>query len=270
MDENSSETIKAQCLKPEIQIAWSKIKSKFSFRVLDFRLLAKMGSAVSVGCKPKKTTTVTRDSISQQRTRAALRSESEQDNSRNNKLHQVIDENGFHACHLIDTGGFGFVFKATRNVTRQTYALKVQPMEFMTYLARSGGTHPITKKSLHIERNVLVECRGHPFIVTLEYAFCTRLYAVLAMEYIPGLLSYLAKLVRWSRFYNRPFTPAYGLGGTLSRLITSAGTLSSAVAKIYTAGEMISFLTENCFSLPRNNKYSLPSRRNSSGPKLHA
>eukprot|EP00804_Cyclotella_cryptica_P025056 CCRYP_016533-RA/>CCRYP_016533-RA protein AED:0.62 eAED:0.27 QI:0/0/0/0.75/0.33/0.75/4/0/540 len=194
-----------------------------------------MGSAVSVGCKPDKArdfnSVVTRHTISQQRDSAAPKSEStEPDDSYNYKLYQVIDEgrfqiktvnkkipaideDGFQVLHLVDTGGFGFVFKAIRNVTRQTYALKVQPMEFMTHLTRAGGTRPVTKNTLHVERNALVECRGHPFIVRLEYAFCTKLYAVLAMEYIQG--------------------------GTLSRLITSFGTLPSAVAKIYTADTKI-------------------------------
>lgn len=82
-------------------------------------------------------------------------------------------------------------------------------MEFMARLTRAGGTRAVNKKSLHIERNTLVECRGHPFIVRLEYSFCSSLYAVLAMEYIPG--------------------------GTLARLITSHSVLPAHVAKIYTA-----------------------------------
>jgi len=39
----------------------------------------------------------------------------------------VVCEEGFLAFHaLIDSGGFGFVFKATRRTTGRTYALKVQ------------------------------------------------------------------------------------------------------------------------------------------------
>ena len=38
----------------------------------------------------------------------------------------VVCEKGFAFHSLIDSGGFGFVFKATRRTTGRTYALKVQ------------------------------------------------------------------------------------------------------------------------------------------------
>ena len=58
---------------------------------------------------------------------------------------------------------------------------------------------------------MLCACRGHPFIVTLEYSFTTKLYAVLALEYVPG--------------------------GTLSRLVTHSplGRLPSGLARLYAA-----------------------------------
>ena len=37
-----------------------------------------------------------------------------------------VCEEGFAFHALIDSGGFGFVFKATRRTTGETYALKVQ------------------------------------------------------------------------------------------------------------------------------------------------
>ena len=111
-------------------------------------------------------------------------------NSSNNTNHQRINinEDGFHFHHLIDTGGFGFVFKATRKTTGKTYALKVQPMEFMSRLTRSagGGHRKANEVSLQMEKTALAACRGHPFIVSLEYSFHTPLYAILALEYIPG------------------------------------------------------------------------------------
>jgi serine/threonine protein kinase len=137
-----------------------------------------MGAAISVGCKPKRiadfhfNTSTTRSST----TTASMTHFNDWN----------INEDSFQVQHLIDTGGFGFVFKAVRTTTKATYALKVQPMEFMARLNRAGGMRAANKKSLHIERNTLVQCRGHPFIVSLEYAFCTPLYAVLAMEYVPG------------------------------------------------------------------------------------
>ena len=162
-----------------------------------------MGSAMSSGCKPKRVSDFHTSSI---RTSASCSIPNNNDEGLTN---YQITEASFNVQYLIDTGGFGFVFKAIRNTTKSSYALKIQPMEFMTRLARAGGTRAVNKKSLHIERNTLVQCRGHPFIVSLEYAFLTPLYAVLAMEYIPG--------------------------GTLTRLITSKSALPSSVAKIYTA-----------------------------------
>lgn len=41
-----------------------------------------------------------------------------------NKIY--LTEESFNVEHLIDTGGFGFVFRATRIATRHTYALKVE------------------------------------------------------------------------------------------------------------------------------------------------
>lgn len=121
-----------------------------------------------------------------------------------------LNEDGFRFHHLIDTGGFGFVFKATRKTTRKTYALKVQPLEFMARL--SGGPHQKPNEvSLQTEKTVLAACRGHHFVVSLEYAFITSLYAILALEYVPG--------------------------GTLSRLISQSpgARLPCDLARIYTA-----------------------------------
>ena len=126
------------------------------------------------------------------------------DSSNNNTNQQQINinEDGFHFHHLIDTGGFGFVFKATRKTTGKIYALKVQPMEFMSRLTRSaasgGGHRKANEVSLQMEKTALAACRGHPFIVSLEYSFHTPLYAILALEYIPGksrLLFYLIMCV---------------------------------------------------------------------------
>ncbi|EED89014.1 predicted protein, partial [Thalassiosira pseudonana CCMP1335] len=62
-----------------------------------------------------------------------------------------------------------------------------------------------------MEKTTLIAARNNPFIVQLEYAFTTPLYAVLALEYVPG--------------------------GTLSRLISQSpkARLSVDLARIYTA-----------------------------------
>ena len=65
-------------------------------------------------------------------------------------------------------------------------------MEFMSRLTRSaasGSGHRSKANEvllLQMEKTALAACRGHPFIVSLEYSFHTPLYAILALEYIPG------------------------------------------------------------------------------------
>ena len=59
-------------------------------------------------------------------------------------------------------------------------------MEFMARLTNVDGRQRANEASLQIEKTVLATCRGHPFIVSLEYAFYTSLYAILALEYVPG------------------------------------------------------------------------------------
>lgn len=112
-----------------------------------------------------------------------------------------LGEEGFVIHHLVGTGGFGFVFKASRKTTGVDYALKVQPLEFLAGL--NGKTNEV---SLQLEKTALVVCRDSPFIVNLDYAFCSPLYAILALEYVPG--------------------------GTLSQLISSRGRLPPALARI--------------------------------------
>ena len=57
-----------------------------------------------------------------------------------------LTEESFNVEHLIDTGGFGFVFKATRIATRRTYALKVEfkPMHHMNIELTSSENKTIS------------------------------------------------------------------------------------------------------------------------------
>ena len=87
---------------------------------------------------------------------------------------------------LLGSGGFGAVFMAKRVSTGRDYALKVQPIETMARSSRSFGNKIEDETLIHMERTVLASCRHHPFIVSLEYAFYTDLYAVLGLEYVPG------------------------------------------------------------------------------------
>lgn len=97
-----------------------------------------------------------------------------------------IGSRDFDQYQLVGKGGFGAVFRAQRRDTGRWYALKVQPMETMARSSRSGARMMEDETVLHMERTVLAACRGHPFIVSLEYAFHTSRYAVLAMEYVEG------------------------------------------------------------------------------------
>lgn len=161
-----------------------------------------MGSAVSANCKRGKI-----DVVQPIHANNAISYDTE-----TNQLdtQRFVNEECFQFHHLIDTGGFGFVFKATKKTTGISYALKVQPCEFMARLTRAGNRR-VNEESLQMEKTTLIAARNNPFIVQLEYAFTTPLYAVLALEYVPG--------------------------GTLSRLISQSpkARLSVDLARIYTA-----------------------------------
>lgn len=106
--------------------------------------------------------------------------------NRRQSLQIGVNCRDFDQYQLIGKGGFGAVLRAQRKATGRWYALKVQPMETMARSSRSGAKKIEDETALHMERTVLATCRGHPFIVSLEYAFHTRRYAVLAMECVEG------------------------------------------------------------------------------------
>ena len=114
-----------------------------------------------------------------------------------------VGSRDFDHYQLIGKGGFGAVLRAQRTDTGKWYALKVQPMESMARSSRSGAKKIEDETALHMERTVLAACRGHPFIVSLEYAFHTRRFAVLAMDYIEG--GTLSQLISGSPGMMLPF-----------------------------------------------------------------
>lgn len=62
----------------------------------------------------------------------------------------------------------------------------------MARFAKSNGKRVEDETAVYIERTVFACCGNHPLIVSMEYAFHTDRYAVLALEYIPGrTLSFL-------------------------------------------------------------------------------
>ena len=99
---------------------------------------------------------------------------------------QWLGPDAFEFSSLLGSGGFGAVFRAKRKTTGVEYALKVQPIETMARSARTFGKQVEDETLIHMERTVLASCRNYPFIVSLEYAFYTDIYAVLGLEYVPG------------------------------------------------------------------------------------
>ena len=97
-----------------------------------------------------------------------------------------VSIDGFQFSNLLGCGGFGAVFRARRRSTGIEYALKLQPMEYLARSAKSSTKKKVDETLIYMERSVLACCRGHPFIVNLEYAFHTDVFAVLALEYIAG------------------------------------------------------------------------------------
>jgi len=95
-------------------------------------------------------------------------------------------ENDFEFLSVIGTGGFGAVLKARRTSTGRLYALKIQPMEAMARSNQTSGTKSDMEFTIHLERTVLAMCRNYHFISSLEYAFHTQSFAILAMEYVAG------------------------------------------------------------------------------------
>ena len=114
-----------------------------------------------------------------------------------------VGSRDFDKYQLIGKGGFGAVLRAQRTDTGKWYALKVQPMESMARSSRSGAKKIEDETVLHMERTVLAACRGHPFIVSLEYAFHTRRFAVLALDYVEG--GTLSQLISGSPGMMLPF-----------------------------------------------------------------
>lgn len=115
-----------------------------------------------------------------------------------------ITSGDFEFSQLLGSGGFGAVFKAKRKSTRIDYALKVQPIAAMARSSKSFGKKSEDETLIHMERTVLASCRGHPFIVSMEYAFYTQLYAVLVLEYVPG--GTLSTLIENSPLRRLPFS----------------------------------------------------------------
>jgi serine/threonine protein kinase len=95
------------------------------------------------------------------------------------ELTQVAD---FDYLRFIGAGGFGQIMQVRKKSTRKIFAMKIQPKNDLVRATKNMWTGQSSEFHLHFERSVMAECRNSPFIIDLEYAFCTDLYAMLVLE----------------------------------------------------------------------------------------
>lgn len=107
------------------------------------------------------------------------------DESTHYKPQKLFKSKDFVFERVLGKGGFGIVLQAKRKTTGLRYALKVQPIETMVSTCLTSSREKDVTL-LHMERTVLAVCRGHPFIVSLEYAFLDERYSILALECLTG------------------------------------------------------------------------------------
>ncbi|CAK4709626.1 unnamed protein product [Aphanomyces euteiches] len=93
---------------------------------------------------------------------------------------------------IIGKGGFGQVMVARHNLTHQIFAIKTMNKHTLTTQNQVAHTKA--------ERNVLIKCYNHPFIVKLHAAFQTIDHLHMVLEFCPGgeLFFHLSKAGRFS------------------------------------------------------------------------
>ncbi|CAK4992011.1 unnamed protein product [Aphanomyces euteiches] len=93
---------------------------------------------------------------------------------------------------IIGKGGFGQVMVARHNLTHQIFAIKTMNKHTLTTQNQVAHTKA--------ERNVLIKCYNHPFIVKLHAAFQTIDHLHMVLEFCPGgeLFFHLSKASRFS------------------------------------------------------------------------
>ncbi len=83
----------------------------------------------------------------------------------------------------VSTQIFSQVVKKT---TGKVYAMKIQPKGHLVRSTKSMLDGKPDEFLLHIERSIMSDCYDHPFIISLEYAFCNQTCAMLVMELAPA------------------------------------------------------------------------------------
>mmetsp|Transcript_19513 Transcript_19513/g.32580 ORF Transcript_19513/g.32580 Transcript_19513/m.32580 type:complete len:472 (+) Transcript_19513:303-1718(+) len=107
---------------------------------------------------------------------------------------------GEYTCvRLVGTGSFGKVFLAKDEESVQPLAIKVIP--------KGKLRTPRRRRLMNDEKDIMIRCRDHPFILTLHHCFQTSSHVCMVMDFCQGgeLFYSLAKHTRFSedivRFY---------------------------------------------------------------------
>lgn len=93
------------------------------------------------------------------------------------KKHKEVSESDFEKLKLLGKGTFGKVFLVSKNTNKKLYAMKV--LDKSSILINHQQDHTKT------ERKILEKIK-HPFIVSLHYAFQTKLKLYLVTEFMQG------------------------------------------------------------------------------------
>ncbi|KND05118.1 AGC protein kinase [Spizellomyces punctatus DAOM BR117] len=118
----------------------------------------------------------------------------------NERRHKIPSIRDFEIIKPISRGAFGKVYLARKRTTQDLYAIKILKKQDM--IRKNMVSHVLA------ERNVLALSRNH-FVVKLYYAFQSREYLYLVMEYL--------------------------IGGDLSSLLAAFGTFEEPMARMYGA-----------------------------------
>ncbi|TPX69311.1 hypothetical protein SpCBS45565_g02508 [Spizellomyces sp. 'palustris'] len=118
----------------------------------------------------------------------------------NDRRHKIPSIRDFEIIKPISRGAFGKVYLARKRTTQDLYAIKILKKQDM--IRKNMVSHVLA------ERNVLALSRNH-FVVKLYYAFQSREYLYLVMEYL--------------------------IGGDLSSLLAAFGTFEEPMARMYGA-----------------------------------
>ncbi|GMI14610.1 hypothetical protein TrLO_g7159 [Triparma laevis f. longispina] len=98
------------------------------------------------------------------------------------ELSNVVNSDDFTYHEILGCGGFGFVVKVIKKSTGASYAMKIQNKVSLLTTAKDLETKKPCQLLVHTERSCMAEASGHPFLTSLQYAFCTQSSSCLVMD----------------------------------------------------------------------------------------